>query len=123
MAIIAPQTARNGATGKYWRVLKSELLVGPAEPIPRYHHLIGLYASEYARDVEPLLPMWTESVFVPLAGLVGTGLPDPREEIYRQIMASPLFAGTNAVSDADESPPKPLLPPEVAGEQPADIQP
>lgn len=123
MAIIAPQTAENGAVGEYWRILKTELLCGPKEPIPRYHHILGFYASAAQRDQRPELPMWTESIFVTIADIVARGRPDPRTEHYADIMLDPRFAGTNAASDADTSPPKPLLPPEVAGEQPSDIQP
>lgn len=99
MAIIAPQTAENYSTGDYHRLLSAQLLCSPQEPVPRWHYLVGFYASAYARDVAPDKPMWTRSIFVTVESIVAAGGVDPRDLMYEQIMADPAFSGTNATSD------------------------
>lgn len=94
MAIHAPQTAPNFATGNYHRILKVEMLCSPTEPVPRYHVLVGFYASREARDVNAN-PMYVNTVDIPFDALV----VDPRAEIYNLLMQSPLFHGTNAKQD------------------------
>lgn len=94
MAIIAPQTAPNFATGNYHKILKVEILCGPREAIPRYHIMVGFYASETARDVNAD-PMYINTVDIPFKD----GVEDPRGGLYDILMRSPLFEGTNAESD------------------------
>jgi hypothetical protein len=94
MAIIAPQTAPNFATGNYHRILKAEILCGPDEPVPRYHILVGFYASPEARELNTQ-PMYVHSVNVPFEILA----EDPRVALYDMLMESPLFKGTNATTD------------------------
>lgn len=100
MAIIAPQTAPNFTVGDYWRLQKAELLCSPEEPEPRWHYVIGFYRDAAARDNAPALPMWSAHIFVPISQIAAGGGADPRDLMYQQIMADPMFAGTNAASDA-----------------------
>jgi hypothetical protein len=107
MAIIAPQTAPNYATGNYWKIIKSELLCSPDEPVERMHYVIAFYASEAARHASPNRPLWTESIFRTIEQIIADGGTDPREGphgMYAQIMKDPRFAGTNAASDVDGNP-------------------
>jgi hypothetical protein len=113
MAINAPQTADNGAVGSYWRLNGAELLCSPRDPVPQWKYTVGFYASEAARDKRPDLPMWNETILIPLAAIVGAGGEDPRPEMYRQIMLMPPFLNTNAAADTEVSEPKPLIPPEL----------
>lgn len=94
MAIIAPQTAANFSTGNYHRILKVELIVNPRETVPRYHVLMGFYASAEARNANTD-PMYVNIVDIPFS----VEIPDPRPGIYNMLMNSPLFLGTNATSD------------------------
>lgn len=91
MAIKAPQTAPNFATGDYHRILKVEMLCSPTEPVPRYHVLVGFYATREARDINSN-PMYVNTVDIPFGALV----VDPRAGIYDLLMQSPLFVNTNA---------------------------
>lgn len=92
MAIEAPQSAQNWATGNYHRILKVEMLCGPTEVVPRYHILVGFYHSKEAREQNPTEPLYVNTVDIPFDAL----LVDPRNEMYNMLMQSPLFAGTNA---------------------------
>lgn len=94
MAIIAPQTALNFATGNYHRILKFEGICSPSEPDPRLRILVGFYASREARDANTD-PMYVNPVEISFADL----LVDPRVEMYELLMASPLFTNTNAAPD------------------------
>lgn len=106
MAIIAPQTAANFSTGNYHRILKIEVLCSPREPLPRYHIMVGFYASAEARDLNSD-PMYVNCVDIPFSDEVA----DPRVEIYNLLMQTPLFAGTNAASDVPAEAPPAEAPP------------
>ena len=99
MAIIAPQTAPNFATGNYHRILKVEIVCSPKEPCPRYHILVGFYAHAEARDSFSD-PMYVNAVDIPFTN----GVEDPRPHIYDLLMQSELFINTNAASDEPEEP-------------------
>lgn len=99
MAIYAPQTAANGATGNYHRILKAEIICSPNEPVPRYRLLVGFYASESAREANAD-PMYVNAVDIPFSDAV----PDPRTGLYSLLMESPLFANTNAEPAQEDSP-------------------
>jgi alkylhydroperoxidase/carboxymuconolactone decarboxylase family protein YurZ len=92
MAILAPQTAPNFATGDYHRILRVEIICSPQEINPRYRVLVGFYANRAARDAN-CEPMYVNAVDMPFSGAT----PDPRPGIYDLLMNSALFAGTNAV--------------------------
>jgi hypothetical protein len=94
MAIIAPQTAPNHATGNYHRINKVDLVCGTLEKAPHYLVYVGFYAHKYGRDDNPQ-PMYTNVVEIPVSDLE----VDPRVQLYQLLLASPLFAGTNAMSD------------------------
>jgi hypothetical protein len=113
MAIIAPQTAPNFSTGDYHKIVSAQLLCSPDEPVPRWHYIVGFYASAAARELAPGNPMWTRSIFVTVESIVAGGGPDPRVLMYEQIMADPAFAGTNATSDV-----VPVTDDPAAGSQP-----
>lgn len=102
MAIIAPQTAPNFATGDYFRILKEEVLCSPGEPLPRKRVLLGFYASAAARDANTD-PMYVYSIDIPFCD----ALPDPRPQTYAALMLMDLFANTNARSD--EAPAEPVV--------------
>ena len=91
MAITMQHTAPNFATGNYHRILKVELLCGPTETVPRYHVLLGFYASREARDAN-VQPMYVNTIDIPFDALV----KDPREELYGIIMQCSLFSGQAA---------------------------
>jgi hypothetical protein len=113
MAIIAPQTAPNFSTGNYHRILKVEVICNPRELVPRYHILVGFYASAEARDINSD-PMYVNAVDIPFTD----GVEDPRAGIYALLMQTPLFAGTNAESDVGTEPPEEIPEPEpVAPEE------
>lgn len=94
MAIIAPQTAPNFATGNYHRILKVEIICSPSDPVPRYRVYVGFYASQAAREANTD-PMYVNAVDIPFSNAV----PDPRGAIYNLLMDTPLFANTNAAPD------------------------
>lgn len=98
MAIIAPQTAPNFATGNYFRILKVEIICGPTEPCPRYQVMLGFYASSAARDSN-VDPMYTYNIGIPFTN----GVEDPRVKIYELLMGTELFVNTNAAPDASPS--------------------
>lgn len=95
MAILAPQTARNYATGEYHRINKIESECSPETVVPRWLIWVGFYASAEARDLNPKEPMYTDCYAIPFADLAA----DPRIAFYELLMAIPPFAGTNAAPD------------------------
>jgi hypothetical protein len=94
MAIIAPQTAPNFATGNYHKILRGELICGPKEENPRMIVFMGFYASEAAREANGD-PMYTHIITIPLSAMA----QDPRIELYELAMQCDLYANTNATSD------------------------
>lgn len=99
MAIIAPQTAQNYATGNYHRILKAELLCAPDEPTPKWHIMVGFYASEYARQMNPKEPLYTHHIYKSIETMLMEGLPDPRDQLYVFAMQDTQYINTNATAD------------------------
>lgn len=99
MAIIAHCYAPNFAAGAYHRILRIEMLCSPGEPHPRYVVHVGHYFSEEARN-QNTDPMYVHQVVLPFADFP----VDPRDELYARVMASPLFAGLDPVSDVQVDP-------------------
>lgn len=94
MAIIASQTARNHAMGNYHRINKVTLVCSPTEREPHYLIEVGFYAHAFGREDNPQ-PMCVNVVEIKFSDLP----VDPRVDLYALLLQSPLFAGTNAVSD------------------------
>ncbi len=94
MALIAQHTAPNFATGNYHRILKVEVMCSPREPQPRYHFMVGFYASEQARD-QNADPMYVHQVGVPF----GEGVEDPRGYLYDLLSKTELFSEMNPEHD------------------------
>lgn len=99
MAIIAPQTAPNFATGDYHRILKAELLCAPSEPVPHWEILVGFYASEAARQANPKEPLWVHRLSLSIEEAKAHGYPDPRDMLYDFAMKDMRYKNTNAKRD------------------------
>lgn len=109
MAVIAPQSAPNFATGEYHKILKAEYQFFPGgpntenPPEPQLQIHVGFYFNEAARDLNPQNPMWVNVVTVPVKDMT----EDHRVFLYDLLMKTPLFAGTNAAPDVQAPAPDP----------------
>lgn len=97
MAIEMHSSTDNGIVGSYYRILKSEELMSPGEPVPRTRMLVGFYFSADLRDSKPDAPMFVHEFNFPFTGPGSVAcLPDPRPNQYEALMQHEFFANTNA---------------------------